>query len=142
LISNLNVTGLIGPVDIVVQEETNAMNINAYFSAAGNLDMPFIGTSLGFELHNRRGESVVTAGPASFAHAQVDIGVAEDYTFGNGSTGDALAVNVQDFSGDLDLTNITMGSGASIGSVYMTDLAVTANMVIYGHDAGTNVATP
>ena len=66
----------------------------------------------------------------SFAHAQVDVGVAEDYL---GADQDALRVNVQDFSGDLDLTNISMGNGVSIGSVYMTDLAVTADMTIYGH---------
>ena len=136
LVSNLNITGLIGPVDIVVQEETNAMNINAYFSAAGSLDMPFIGTSMGFELHNRRGDSVVAGADGSpfegvsFAHAQVDVSVAEDYL---GTDADALNVTVQDFSGDLDLTNITMGNGVSIGSVYMTDLSVQADMTIYGH---------
>ncbi|WP_150913320.1 DUF6160 family protein [Marinobacter halotolerans] len=136
LVSNLNITGALGPIDIVVQEESNAMNINAYFNAAGDLTMPFIGTSMGFELHNRRGDSSVT-GPAgtplegvSFAHAQVDVGVAEDYF---AADQDALTVNVQDFSGDLDLTSITMGNGVSIGSVYMTDLAITADMTIYGH---------
>jgi hypothetical protein len=131
LVSDLNITGAIGPVDIVVQEEANSMNINAYFNAAGDLTMPFMGTTLGFELHNRRGASSVTAGggAVSFAHAQVDVGVAEDYF---AAEEDALRVTVQDFSGDLDLTNITMGNGASIGSVYMTDLAVTADMVIYG----------
>jgi uncharacterized protein DUF6160 len=134
LVSNLNITGALGPIDIVVQEESNAMNINAYFNATGNLDMPFIGTSMGFELHNRRGDSVVALGPVSFAHAQVDVGVAEDYL---GTDQDALNVNVQDFSGDLDLTNITMGNGISIGSVYMTDLAVTADMTIYGHEGTT-----
>lgn len=130
LVSDLNITGLLGPIDIVVQEESNAMNINAYFNAKGDLTMPFMGTSLGFELHNRRGASSVTLGPVSFAHAQVDVGVAEDYL---GADQDALRVNVQDFSGDLDLTNISMGNGVSIGSVYMTDLAVTADMTIYGH---------
>lgn len=133
LVSDLNVTGAIGPVDIVVQEEANSMNINAYFSAAGDLTMPFLGTSLEFELHNRRGASTVTgAGPlagVSFAHAQVDVGVAEDYL---GADQDALRVTVQDFSGDLDLLNISPGA-VSIGNIYMTDLAVTADMTIYGH---------
>jgi uncharacterized protein DUF6160 len=130
LVSNLNITGALGPIDIVVQEESNAMNINAYFNASGDLTMPFIGTSMAFELHNRRGASTVALGPVSFAHAQVDVGVAEDYL---GADQDALNVNVQDFSGDLDLTSITMGNGVSIGSVYMTDLAITADMTIYGH---------
>jgi hypothetical protein len=130
LVSNLDITGYIGPVDIVVQQESNSMNINAYFNATGSLNMPFIGTTLGFELHNRRGASLVGGGPFSFAHAQVDVSVAEDYF---AADQDALNVVVQDFSGDLDLTNITMGNGESIGSIYMTDLAVTADMTIYGH---------
>jgi len=140
LVSNLNIVGAIGPVDIVVQEETNAMNINAYFNASAGLttpdigdglEMPFLGTSLDFELHNRRGASVVSAGggAVSFAHAQIDVGVAEDYL---GADQDALRVTVQDFSGDLDLLNISPGA-VSIGSIYMTDLAVTADMKIYGH---------
>lgn len=131
LVSNLSIDGLLGPIDILINEESNNMNINAYFNAAGNLTMPFIGTSLDFELHNRRG-ATVSAGPISFAHAQVDVSVAEGYNTG-ASTIDALRVNVQDFSGDLDLLNINTGGTESIGNVYMTDLAVRADMVIYGH---------
>lgn len=128
LVSDLNISGTLGPIDIVVQEETNAMNINAYFNAAGDLNLDFLGTSMEFELHNRRGTSVVNAGPlGSFAHAQVDVG-----TTTNAAGNDALRVNVQDFSGDLDLLNISPGD-VSIGNVYMTDLAVTADMTIYGH---------
>ncbi|QCF26228.1 DUF6160 family protein [Hydrocarboniclastica marina] len=131
LVSELYIDGFLGPIDVVVQEESNSMNINAYFNATGELTLPFMGTSMGFELHNRRGDAVANAtGTMSFAHAQVDISVAEDY-FAAGE--DALAVNVQDFSGDLDLTNITMGNDKSIGSLYMTDLSVTAETVIYGH---------
>lgn len=131
LVSNLSIDGLLGPIDILINEESNNMNINAYFNANGNLTMPFIGTSLDFELHNRRG-ATVSAGPISFAHAQVDVSVAEGYNTG-ASTIDALRVNVQDFSGDLDLLNINTGGTESIGNVYMTDLAVRADMVIYGH---------
>lgn len=132
LVSAMQIDGYLGPVDLIVQEETNSLNINAYFNATGAVTLPFMGTSLGFELHNRRGDSVIanSAGTMSFAHAQVDISVKENY-FGAGQN--ALAVNVQDFSGDLDLTNITMGNGASIGSLYMTDVAVTAETVVYGH---------
>jgi hypothetical protein len=129
LVSNLFVAGAIGPIDIVVQEESNSMNINAFFSAQGNLNLPFMGTSLDFELHNRRGNSVVNASAAgvSFAHAQVDVGTAV-----NAAGDDALRVTVQDFSGDLDLLNVSPGA-VSIGNIYMTDLAVTADMTIYGH---------
>ncbi|TGN41571.1 DUF6160 family protein [Marinobacter confluentis] len=126
LVSNLAIGGAIGPVDIVVDADTQNMNINAFFNASGSLNMPFMNTTLGFELHNRRGAStaIVGGGATSFAHAQVDI---------NPST-NGLGVNVTDFSGDLDLTNITFGTSPSIGSVYMTDLAVTATMDVYGHE--------
>ncbi|MAL99110.1 DUF6160 family protein [Hydrocarboniclastica marina] len=134
LVSDLSIKGNLGPIDIVVQEESNSMNINAYFNAAGEVTLPFMGTSLGFSLHNTRGQLIGmarnSAQGVSFAHAQADIGVAEDYL---GTDQDALRVNVQDFSGDLDLTNITMGNGESIGAIYMTDLAITADMVVYGH---------
>ncbi|MAL99099.1 DUF6160 family protein [Hydrocarboniclastica marina] len=133
LVSDLKIVGNLGPIDIVVQEESDSMNINAYFNAKGDVTLPFMGTSLGFSLHNTRGQ-VIGFGPGgeavSFAHAQADIGVAEDYL---GADQDALRVTVQDFSGDLDLTDITMGNGESIGAIYMTDIAITADMVVYGH---------
>ncbi len=123
LVSGLQVRGLIGPIDIVVDADTQNMNINAFFNAGGELTMPFMNTTLGFELHNSRGDAKVEAGGTSFAHAQVDIN----------PSANGLGVNVTDFSGDLDLTDITFGSSPSIGQVYMTDLVITANMDIYGH---------
>lgn len=132
LVSNLSIDGLLGPIDVLIHEESNNLNINAYFNADGNLTMPFIGTSLNFELHNSRGASQVAGLGTSFAHAQVDVSVAEAYDTG-AATIDALRVNVQDFSGDLDLLNINTGGADNIGNVYMTDLAVRADMVIYGH---------
>lgn len=139
LVSNLSIDGFLGPIDILINEESNSLNINAYFSADGNLTMPFIGTSLDFELHNRRGAVVagtVAGTDYSFAHAQVDVSIAEGWNAGTAvapNNIDALRVNVQDFSGDLDLLNINTGGAESIGNVYMTDLAVRADMVIYGH---------
>lgn len=140
LVSDLNMSGLLGPIDIVIQEDTDVMNINAYFNAQGTLNADFVGTYLDFELHNRRGADtnglVITDGSGntltdtSFAHAQVDVGKAT-----NAAGDDALAFNVNNFSGDLDLTNIRMGSSAapSIGDVYMTDIAIDAKMTVYGH---------
>ncbi|MDX1754935.1 MAG: DUF6160 family protein [Marinobacter sp.] len=138
LISNLDMTGLLGPIDIVIQEDTDVMNINAYFNAQGTLNADFVGTSMDFELHNRRGAdtngltivdgSGNTVVDTSFAHAQVDIGKAT-----NAGGNDALAFNVNNFSGDLDLTDIRMGNGDSIGDVYMTDIAIDAQMTVYGH---------
>ncbi|MGM0767511.1 MAG: DUF6160 family protein [Pseudomonadota bacterium] len=140
LISDLQLTGLLGPIDIVIQEDTEVMNVNAYFNAAGTLNADFVGTYLDFELHNRRGEdtnglqitdpSTGDTLDTSFAHAQVDLGKAQ-----NAAGDDALAFNVNNFSGDLDLTNIRMGSDTapSIGDLYMTDLKVNAQMTVYGH---------
>ena len=139
LISNFRMSGLLGPIDIVIQENQEVMNVNAYFNAAGTLNADFVGTYLDFELHNRRGDDVNSlSGPTasggtfntSFAHAQVDIGKAT-----NSAGDDALAFNVNNFSGDLDLTNIRMGSSSapSIGDLYMTDLKVNAQMTVYGH---------
>ncbi|MDI9245520.1 DUF6160 family protein [Marinobacter sp. CHS3-4] len=123
LVSNLSLDGLIGPVDIVIDGSSNNMNINAYFNADGNIDMPFIGTSFDLYIGNKRGGG---AGP--FAHAQADVGVTQ-----NAAGEDVLGVNVTDFSADVDLENINTGGTASIGSLYMTDLVVTADMKIYGH---------
>ncbi len=130
LVSNLSLEGFIGPVDIVVDGSTNNMNINAFFNAGGNIDMPFIGTSFDLYIGNKRG-----AGAGPFAHAQADVGVVTGYTDGAGTVvGDVLGVNVTDFSADVDLENINTGGAANIGSLYMTDLVVTADMKIYGHN--------
>ncbi|WP_349343101.1 DUF6160 family protein [Marinobacter sp. MMG032] len=142
LVSDLDMTGLLGPIDIVIQEDTDVMNVNAFFNVQGTLNADFVGTSFDFELHNRRGDDtnglqVVTPNgtvDTSFAHAQVDIGKTTYVTdYATGSTGEALALNVNNFSGDLDLKDITMGNAPSIGDVYMTDLRLDAKMTVYGH---------
>jgi|AntRauTorcE11898_2_1112593.scaffolds.fasta_scaffold33693_1 hypothetical protein len=125
LVSNLEMTGQIGPIDIVIDGSSNNMNINAFFNAQGDLTLPFMNTSMGFKLHNNRGESFALFGADGFAHAQVDINA--------GTTG--LSVDVTDFSGDLDLTDITFGTSPSIGNLYMTDLKIQASMEVYGHGA-------
>ncbi len=131
LLSNLRMNAQVGPIDIVIDGTTNNMNINAYFQAGGQVTMPFMATSLAFKIHNARGTDALIytnnrGDVAAFAHAQVDISPAAD-------TAKGLRVNVQDFSGDIDLTNITLGSAPSIGDVYLTDLSVRADMNIYGH---------
>jgi hypothetical protein len=141
LISDLKIGGQLGPIDIVIQENEDVMNVNAYFNASGSLKADFVGTYLDFELHNRRGgdqnELGTPAGATSFAHAQVDIGLADgpNAPEASGAPAEALAFNVNNFSGDLDLTNIRMGDSAnpSIGNLYLTDLKVNAQMTVYGH---------
>lgn len=134
LVSDLTITGVLGPIDIVIQENQDMMNVNAYLTANGSLNVDFLGTYMDFELHNRRGADTnslgIGANSVSFANAQVDIGKAQ-----NAAGEDALAFNVNNFSGDLDLNNIRMGNSTApiIGNVYMTDLSVNAKMTVYGH---------
>ena len=43
-----------------------------------------------------------------------------------------MALELQNFEADIDFEDITIG-GNSIGSVYMTDLRMTGNALVYGH---------
>ncbi len=138
LLADTYLGGGIGPIDIVIDGENGGMNINAYFALAGEISLPFIATKFGFALHNKRGRDFLYAmsstdnsGGAqvytsSGAHAQILVEAASD-------TAKGLHVVVQDFSGDMDFTDITFGSAPSIGDVYITDLSVQADMNIYGH---------
>lgn len=136
LVSDLALTGFLGPIDIVIQEEvaadTQVMNINAYFTAAGQITADFVGTTFGLNIGNSRQSATGTAGAFPFAHVQLDVGTRQD---SNGDT-DGLVVNLQDFSADIDMTDITFGAAAgraAIGDLYMTDVQVKAEMVVYGH---------
>lgn len=131
LLSDLRMNAQLGPIDIVIDGTDSNVNVNAYFQAGGQVTMPFMATSLGFKIHNSRGDDALIytnsrGDIASFAHAQVDVSPNADPAKG-------LRVNVQNFSGDIDLTNITLGSADAIGSVYLTDLSVRADMNVYGH---------
>lgn len=86
LISGVKFKGMPGPVDIVVDQEQNSVNINAFFSLDGELKtdwyipllLNYKDMSLGLRLHNERGEDVLiyTANGVSqsYAHLQADIG--------------------------------------------------------------------
>lgn len=129
LVSNLALAGALGPIDIVIDGSNGGMNISAFFNAQGQLDMPFMAVSTALNIHNSRGVEQVTAGPTSFAHVQMNI---SQTTNAAGNT--ALAFDLQNFSADIDLTNIQLGdNGASIGDVYITDFAMSAETVVYGH---------
>ena len=49
-----------------------------------------------------------------------------------GASAKGLFIDILDISADMDVENIAIG-GTSIGSVYITDLAITATMDVYGH---------
>ncbi len=139
IMDNVLLTGVLGPTDIVVDADTDNININSYFSLDGSLrtdlyvpillDWQEVGFD--FRMHNERGEDVLKytnsfGEVVSFAHLQADVGA---------STGpvEGLRVNLTDLSGDLDTTNITFADGPSIGSVYWTDVQISADLNIYGH---------
>lgn len=129
LMSNLAMGGLVGPIDIIIHEEAELMNINAYFNVlSGAATFDFLNTSVNFAVHNTRGDNRLTVAGTSFAHAQLELGAAT-----NAAGADALKFNIQDFSGDVDVTNIVIGSTPSIGNLYITDLKLSANTVVYGH---------
>lgn len=128
LVSDLNLAGTLGPIDIVVDGNNGGMNINAYFNAAGTMTLPFVNTSMNLSIHNSRGAekaqiTLASGTQVSFAHAQMNIK----------SDTNGLAFDLQDFSGDIDMTNIVLGSAPSIGDVYMTDFKMSAETVVYGH---------
>ena len=130
LVSNINLAGKIGPVDIIIDEDTSKLAVNAYFqveggvagnSAANAMKFDFMDVEIGrFAMNNSRGANkLATAGYASAA------AVVSASTKG-------LFIDVKDFSADMDMEDIYVG-GTSIGSVYITDLEVTATMDVYGH---------
>ena len=133
LMSDVVISGYVGPVDIVIDGSSNNLNINSYLEVTnGKATMDFLGTSFDFKIHNRRGNDVlvydntITGESVSFFHAQMDIGA-------NPSINKGLMVNITDASGDMDLTNITFGSAPTIGDVYITDLSLQAKLDVYGH---------
>ncbi|MAL96931.1 DUF6160 family protein [Hydrocarboniclastica marina] len=139
IVSGLKFKGLLGPTDIVIDEENDTMNINAFFSLEGEVTtdfyIPILLThkSMTFDLkmHNRRGDDVLvyTAPDGtvhSYAHIQADVGAAEN--------DGGLRVNLTDFSTDMDWMNVGWGNNMpTIGNIYWTDLQVQADLTIYGH---------
>lgn len=140
----------------------SAILFNAYFEVT-NMDMTvdIAGVSFtGMKIHNNRGESGIQQFDATgaivnktnaagnnvetfgFAHAEGSIRadrivertklVPSDFAAGS-VEGISMALA---FSGDMDMENINFGAGAAgtnIGSVYMTDILVEANMTISAH---------
>ena len=150
LVSNLNLAGKIGPVDIIIDESTSAMAVNAYFAvkggqagspssfgltgankaaaAAGNaMSFDFMNVEIGaFQMANTRGANAGAS--MGYAHAAVTV----SNKLANGDDAKGLFIDVKDFSADMDLVDIYVG-GNSIGNLYITDLEVTATMDVYGH---------
>lgn len=134
LLSNLNLNGYLGPVDVIIDGQDGGINISAYFNAEGSLDMPFATITSDLAIHNSRGNDTVWLGTQdrgnSMAHVQMNISKA------TGSVGtDGLAFDLQNLEADIDLENFGLGgaNGAIVGDVYITDLQMKARTIVYGH---------
>ncbi|MCP5207939.1 MAG: hypothetical protein H7A01_12085 [Hahellaceae bacterium] len=132
LASDVVISGVGGPAAIVIDASENNLNFSNSWQSDSSITFDFIATKLNMKMHNSRGNDRLiwnVSGESenvSFFHFQADIGAAAD----------GLKFNVTDFSGDIDLTDITFGlhsAAVPIGDIYITDLAASANMVIYGH---------
>ncbi|WP_250656016.1 DUF6160 family protein [Alkalimarinus coralli] len=121
LLSNLALSGRLGPIDIVISEDTSNLWANAFFAVdSGSMDIPFMNVSIGnFTMDNSRPSGTPNG---NFAQATVAMGASNK----------GLMVDVIDFSADMDVEDIKIGAN-SIGSLYITDLKFTATMDVYGH---------
>lgn len=134
LASNIVTSGYLGPFAVVIDGSESNLNFSLPWESTTDVTFDFIATTMQIKMHNSRGnDRLVWAtagdpGTASFFHFQADIGAMDDNS--------GLKFNITDFSGDIDLTNITFGMSPSaqpIGSIYFTDLVAKADMVVYGH---------
>ena len=129
IVSDWSVSGNIGAIDLVFDNGGDGFNLSVFFNAQGDITLPFIAASASFNMHNSRGSSQVSQGTDSFAHVQLNV---SQGTTATGAT--AVAFDLQDLSGDIDITNIQLGdNGQSIGDLYLTDLHIGAQTLIYGH---------
>ena len=132
LLANVQLDGVIGPIDIIIDESNSTLGVNAYFKITdGSMDVPFLNVSVGglvIDGSRSMGSVAADSTTGGFAHAAVTVGT-KDLA---GADAKGLFVNVLDFQADMDITDIGIG-GNSIGSLYITDLSVTATMDVYGH---------
>lgn len=131
--SEINETIKWGEWDVIFDIETKNLNLNVYIEAERDTILDYLGMAVNVKIHNSRGEDQYivknTEGKelASFAHFQADIGSRAE------TEGGGVYFNILDFSGDVDYANVTFGSAPSIGSVYITDFVIQANMDISVH---------
>lgn len=132
LVANMQLNGVIGPVDIIIDESNSTLGVNAYFKIEdGSFDVPFMGVSIGkFTMDDSRsmGDDVTTRTQGGFAHAAALVST----TKADGTASKGLFVDVKDFSADMSMESIAIG-GNVIGDLYITDMTVTATMDVYGH---------
>jgi len=153
LMSNFNAEVLTGPLDIVIQNHGNGstngvpdskITVSDYFEISDlSADFDFLGLSIsGVKVHNRRGDTTglnTNRGLDDIAGNADDVAVeslgfahAKWYLAGTLDSGIQIAGALKC---DIDIPRISLSgsNGASIGSIYITDLTIQSSMNIYGH---------
>ncbi|GAA3575739.1 MULTISPECIES: DUF6160 family protein [Marinobacter] len=133
LMDNVNVEGVFGSMRIVIDNQTEKMNVNTRFAVDKlEADVPFLAmgirdmqiTGAGYGTAPGESENVVRL----FAMADFDI-----YKAPNAAGVDALALDINSFDADMHIGALELG-GTSIGAVHLDDLSVyNTSMRIYGH---------
>ncbi len=154
LMSNFNAEVFTGPLDIVIQNNGNGstngvpdskITISDYFEISDlSADFDFLGISIsGVKVHNRRGDTTglnTNSGLDRIAGNADDIAV-ESFGFAHAKwyiasvPGPASGIQIAGaIKCDIDISRTTLGNnGASIGSIYVTDLTIQSSMDISGH---------
>jgi len=153
LMSNFKAEVLTGPLDIVIQNNGNGstngvadskMTVSDYFEISDlSVDFDFLGLSIsGLKVHNRRGDTTglsTNSGLDGIAGNADDIAVesfgfahAKYYLAATPSSGIQIAGAIKC---DIDIPRLSLSgpNGASIGSIYITDLTIQSSMNISGH---------
>ncbi|MDV2077927.1 DUF6160 family protein [Marinobacter xestospongiae] len=133
LMDNVNVEGVFGSMRIVIDNQTEKMNVNTRFAVDKlEADVPFL--AMGIRDMQITGADYGTAPGESenvvrlFALADFDI-----YKAPNAAGVDSLALDINSFDADMHIGALELG-GTSIGAVHLDDLSVhNTSMRIYGH---------
>jgi hypothetical protein len=157
LISDLKMSGYVGPMDIIIENNGNGFGGGAGAGAADSkilwdsyvkvtdldLYIDIAGVQLSdIKIHNVRGNLNGVDGNTAFgfAHSKRQIFAVKDAVLNIADTAtngtpyvDGIAINTQ-FAGDIDIGGISFGdTAASIGSIYLTDVESTTNWTISAH---------
>jgi hypothetical protein len=152
MFSDISLQGYLGPIDIVIRNaygtqtpispnmsaSDSRMEIEAHFEVTDldlnwdNADILLIFNFAALRLedvkvHNRRGAD--TAGHFGMASVKATLG--EATSTATGVTG--LGIYDIDIRADVDMPHFQFGTAPSIGGVFLTDFAVTADVLVYGH---------
>ncbi len=123
---NMDVVGI---GDLLVDDTTDSVFLEAYFTAQNqSLESESIAITRDLYIHNSRGNHTLFRGGTSLASMQLALRMDT-----NSDGQSVVAMDIQSFNADIDLTNVAFGGGNVIGSLYLTDVHGTSNVLVYGH---------